>query len=164
MALRTATPGATAAEIVDACAQRHPDDLQGPASVLAVLETLRRDKLLEAVASAVKELVLSSDLAVSLPKIAAEIGSATCVDRTHIFLIDAADGDGRVIQHSLWTAPGSTTPPEFRNTVEPMAKIGLKSWFPRLKRGEIMVGDVKHWSNFAQQLPPLPLRSVRIAA
>ena len=111
MASRTAASGATTAKIVDALAQRQPDDLQGPAGALAVLETLRRDKLLEAVASAAKELLRSSDLAVSLPKVAAEIGSVTGVDRAHIFLIDAADGDGRVIQHSLWTAPGISTPP-----------------------------------------------------
>ncbi len=147
MASRTATPGATATEKVDARAQRRPDNLQGPASALAVLETLRRDKLLEAVASAAKELLRSSDLAVSLPKVAAEIGSATGVDRAHIFLIDEADGDGRVIQHSLWTAPDITTPPEFRNTVEPMAKTGLKSWLPKLKRGEIIVGDANDFES-----------------
>jgi hypothetical protein len=52
MASRTAAPGAATEETDDARAQRRPDDFRGPASALAVLESLRRDKLLEAVASA----------------------------------------------------------------------------------------------------------------
>jgi hypothetical protein len=35
----------------------------------------------------------------SLPKVAEEIGSATGVDRVHIFLVDGVGGDGQILQH-----------------------------------------------------------------
>ena len=143
MVSRTAAPGATAAATTDARAQRRPDNFRGPADALAVLETLRRDGLLEAVASEAKELLRSSDFAVSLPKVAAEIGSATGVDRTHIFLVDGANGDGQILQHHLWTVPGLPTPAEFRNPSLPMAKAGLSSWIPRLERGETITGHIR---------------------
>ena len=143
MASRTGTPGATAAETTDARARRRPDDFRGPADALAVLETLRRDSLLEAVASAAKELLRSSDLAVSLPKVAEQIGHATGVDRAHIFLVDSADGDGQILQHHLWTVPGLPTPAAFRNPSLPMADAGLSSWIPRLERGETITGHTR---------------------
>jgi diguanylate cyclase (GGDEF)-like protein/PAS domain S-box-containing protein len=143
MASRSATPGATAAETIGTRARRRPDDFRGPAGALAVLDIHRRDKLLEALAIAAKELLRSSDLAVSLPKVIEQIGHATGVDRTHIFLVDPAGGDGHILQHNLWTAPGVTTPPEFQNVTEPMADVGLKSWIPRLERGETIVGHVQ---------------------
>lgn len=55
MASRTATPGATAAEIDDARTQRRRDDLHELASALGVCEAFRRDKLLEAVVAAATE-------------------------------------------------------------------------------------------------------------
>ena len=97
MTSRTVSSGATAAPRAGSRARVRPDDLRAPADALAVLETLRRDGLLEAVAMAAKELLRLSDLAVSLPKVAAEIGIATGVDRTHIFLVDSADGDGQIL-------------------------------------------------------------------
>ncbi len=140
MASRTVAPSATAVATTNAQRKQRPDNLREPAGALAVLETLGRDRLLEAVAIAAKELLRPSDLAVSLPKVTELIGRATGVDRTHIFLIDVASGDGRILQHSLWTAPGIPTPPEFQNITEPMANVGLESWIPRLERGEIIVG------------------------
>ena len=143
MASRTAAPGATAVETTGARARRRPDNFQGPAGALAVLETLRLDKLLEAVANTAKELLRSSDLAVSLPKVIEQIGQATAVDRTHIFLIDAAARVGHILQHYVWTVPGIATPLEFRNAKDPMAAVGLESWIARLERGEVISGHVR---------------------
>ena len=70
-------------------------------------------------------------------------GSATGVDRAHIFLIDAANGEGHILQHYVWTAPGLATPPEFQNAKQSMANVGLKSWISRLERGETIVGHVR---------------------
>jgi diguanylate cyclase (GGDEF)-like protein/PAS domain S-box-containing protein len=142
MASRTTIPGATAVKATGTRTRPRPADPQNLAGALAILEAHRRDKLLEAVATAATELLRSSDLGISLPKVAERIGLAPGVDRTHIFLIEADSGDGRVLQHHSWTVPGVAMPPEFQNVTEPMVNVGLKSWIPRLERGEIIVGHV----------------------
>jgi diguanylate cyclase (GGDEF)-like protein/PAS domain S-box-containing protein len=139
MASPTAAPGATVIETTSAPATGSLN----PAGPLAVLGALRRDRLLEAVAIAAKELLRTSDLAVSLPKVIELCGQAIGVDRGHIFLIDAASGPKNVLQHSVWTAPGIATPPEFQNAKEPVANVGLESWIPRLERGETIVAHVR---------------------
>jgi hypothetical protein len=55
---------------------------------LAILALHRRDAILEAVAMSAKELLRSSNLEQSLPKVIARIGQATGVDRVHILAID----------------------------------------------------------------------------
>ena len=109
---------------------------------LAVLNAHRRDRLLEAVAIAARELLNSSDLNVSLPKVTERIGAATGVDRVHIFLVDAARGDGQILQHFVSIVPGLATPPEFQQASEALANVGLKSWIARLERGETITGHV----------------------
>ena len=122
------------------------------AGALAVLDAHSRDKLLEAVAIAARELLNSSDLNVSLPKVAEEIGCAAGVDRAHIFLVDANDGDGRILKHYLWTAPGVPTPAEFQNPSMPMADAGLSSWIPKLERGETITGHTRDFDRSARGL------------
>jgi hypothetical protein len=51
LASRTASPGATAVKTAGTHARSRPADSQTLADALSVLETLRRDKILEAVAS-----------------------------------------------------------------------------------------------------------------
>ena len=75
-------------------------------------------------------------------KSSSKCGQATGVDRGHIFLIDTASGQGNILQHSVWTAPGIATPPEFKHATEPLANVGLKSWISRFERGETIVGHV----------------------
>lgn len=140
MASPTATSGATVIESIGTPAQA--TDSLNPAGPLAVLSALRRDRLLEAVAIAAKELLRTSDLSISLPKVIELCGQATGVDRGHIFLIDTASGQGNILQHSVWTAPGIATPPEFKHATEPLANVGLKSWISRFERGETIVGHV----------------------
>jgi PAS domain S-box-containing protein len=142
MSPRMAAPHASAVDSGRSRRRPRPDDSQNLAAALAVLDAHRRDTLLEAVAIAAKELLRSSDLAVSLPKVIEQIGLATGVDRAHIFLIDAAAGVGHILQHYAWTVPGIATPPEFRNAKDPMAAVGLESWIPRLERGEVITGHV----------------------
>jgi hypothetical protein len=77
-------------EAVPRSARRQPSEAEKFSGALAVLDDFRRDKLLEAVAVTARELLNSSDLNVSLPKVAERIGAATGVDRVHIFLIDDA--------------------------------------------------------------------------
>jgi len=117
---------------------------------LAVLDALRRDKLLETVAVAAKELLRSSDLAASLPKVIEQIGRATGVDRTHVFLVDPAAADGHILQHHMWTIPGMVTPPEFHNIKSPMGEVGQQSWIPKLKRGEAITGHVRDFDPAAR--------------
>jgi hypothetical protein len=57
-------------------------------NALAVLAAYRRDAILEAVAMSAKELLRSSNLEQSLPKVIEQIGQATGVDRVHIIMID----------------------------------------------------------------------------
>ena len=145
MASRTAVPGATAVARTGAPARRRPDDVREPAGALAIFETLRRDSLLEAVASAAKELLRPSDLAAALPKAIERIAQATGVDRAHVFLIDAASGQGDILQHIVWIAPGLATPPEFQHAKASLASVGLRSWISRLERGEAIVGHVREF-------------------
>jgi len=112
---------------------------------LARLDAYRRDKLLEAVALAAKELLRPSDLATSLPKVMERLGQATGVDRAHIFLIDAASGQGNILHHYVWIVPGTPTPPEFQHAKEPLANVGLKTWLARFERGETIVGHVREF-------------------
>ncbi len=119
---------------------------------LAVLDAHRRDKLLEAVAIAARELLRSSDLKVSLPKVAEEIGCATGVDRAHIFLVNGGDRSGHILQHCLWTVEGLPTPAEFRDPGGSMAEAGLRSWIPRLERGETIVGHTRDFDRSARAL------------
>ena len=140
MASPTAASGAIVIESTGALAPA--TDSLNPAGPLAVLGALRRDRLLEAVAIAAKELLRTSDLSISLPKVIELCGQATGVDRGHIFLIDTASGQGNILQHSVWTAPGIATPPEFKHATEPLANVGLKSWISRFERGGTIVGHV----------------------
>jgi len=152
MSPRMATPRTIAVDSGAARRSPQPDDSQNLAAALAVLDAHRRDKLLEAVAIAAKELLRSSDLGISLPKVIEQIGQATGVDRAHIFLIDAAGGDGGILQHHVWTVPGIASPPEFQNAKTPMADVGLKSWIPRLERGETIVGHIRDFDDAARAL------------
>jgi diguanylate cyclase (GGDEF)-like protein/PAS domain S-box-containing protein len=120
-----------------------PDDPRRSSGALAVLETLRRDSLLQAVATAAQELLRPSDLAISLPKAIERIGQAVDIDRAHIFLIDTPGAKGNILQHFVWCAPGLATPPEFQNVEEPQANVGLKSWIAALEAGETIVGHVR---------------------
>ena len=112
---------------------------------LAILAAHRRDAILEAVAMSAKELLRSSNLEQSLPKVIEQIGNATGVDRVHIFKIDpAAPDQGHIVEHHLWSASGISTPPLFKDakgTV--MVSIGLESWLRRLAAGKVVVGHVQ---------------------
>ena len=118
MSPRAAAPGAVAINTAGSRMRLRPGDPTTLAGALAILDAHRRDMLLEGVAIAAKELLRSSDLSVSLPKVIEQIGHATGVDRAHIFLVDAAGGEGKILQHHVWTVPGITTLPEFRNAKE----------------------------------------------
>ncbi len=145
MPSRAATPGANTVDTIRSRARKRPADTQDLAGALALLDARRRDKLLEAVAISAKELLRSTDLAVSLPKVIELFAQATGVDRGHIFLVDAKSGRGDILQHSVWGAPGIATPPEFQNAREPVSNIGMKSWITKLERGETIVGHVRNF-------------------
>ena len=117
-----------------------------------VLDAHRRDPLLQAVAMAAKELLRSTNLSVSLPKVMERIGRGAGVDRAHIFLVDSGNLEGRILQHHVWAMPGLPTPPEFRKAETPMAKIGLAAWLPKLARGEPIVGHVRDFNAEARAL------------
>ena len=112
---------------------------------LAILVAHRRDAILEAVAMSAKELLRSSNLEQSLPKVIERIGEATGVDRVHILEIDPATLDqGNIVQHHLWSAPGILTPPLFKDAKGAvMVRIGLQSWLRRLATGNVVVGHVR---------------------
>ena len=97
MASRTAASGATTAKIVDARAQRRPDDLRGPPARLPFSKRFAATSCWKRWRRRRRNCCARPDSAVSLPKVTEQIGLATGVDRTHILLIDAAGGDGRVI-------------------------------------------------------------------
>jgi diguanylate cyclase (GGDEF)-like protein/PAS domain S-box-containing protein len=112
---------------------------------LAILVAHRRDAILEAVATSAKELLRSANLEQSLPKVIERIGLATGVDRVHILKIDpATPNQGNIVQHHVWSAPGISTPPLFKEaTGAAMVHIGLQSWLRRLATGNVVVGHVR---------------------
>ena len=121
---------------------------------LAALTLHRRDVILEAVAASAKELLRTSDLKKSLPQVTQRLGQATGVDRVHIFEVhaDAASNGGSIAWHFVWSAPGISTPREFVEADGAMTSVGLRSWVPRLARGETIVGHVRNFEACAQPL------------
>jgi diguanylate cyclase (GGDEF)-like protein/PAS domain S-box-containing protein len=121
------------------------EETSKPNSALAVLAAYRRDAILEAVAMSAKELLRSSNLEQSLPKVIEQIGHATGVDRVHILKIDPASPDqGHIVQHHLWSASGISTPPLFKDANgTSMVDVGLASWLRRLAAGKVVVGHVR---------------------
>ena len=152
MATRNAARGAAGPGKTELRAPARADDSRNLNESLAALETHRRDTLLEAVAEAARELLRSSELGVSLQKVIERIGVAAGVDRTHIFKIDNSAGDGRIVQHHLWTLPGVPTPADFQHISRPMAEVGLESWIPRLDRGETIFGHSRDFAPEARAL------------
>ena len=123
-------------------------------NALAVLAAHRRDAILEAVAMSAKELLRSSSLEHSLPKVIERIGISTGVDRVHILKIDpdAPVDEGRICAQYLWTAFGILTSPEFKDAKgATMIEVGLGSWVPRLMQGETITGHVRNFSNSARR-------------
>ena len=113
-------------------------------NALAVLAAHRRDAILESVAMSAKELLRSTNLEQSLPKVIERIGEATGVDRVHILEIDPTTLEqGNIVQHHLWSAPGISTPPLFQDAKGAvMIQVGLESWLRRLAKGKVVVGHV----------------------
>jgi diguanylate cyclase (GGDEF)-like protein/PAS domain S-box-containing protein len=112
---------------------------------LIVLAAHRRDAILEAIAISAKELLRSSDLNASLPKVVERVGRASGADRLHILLKGTTTGTatnerGFVGQHYVWSAPGITSSPDFLAIGRTMADVGLASWVRTLTSGETIVG------------------------
>ena len=110
---------------------------------LVALAAHRRDTILEAIAMSAKELLRSSNLDASLPKVIERVGQAAGVDRLHILLRDGnrrSTGHYVLGQYYTWNAPGVSAPPDYLTIGKSMAEVGLGSWFPRLARGEVIAG------------------------
>lgn len=121
-------------------------DRQRLADSLAMLEAHGHDILLEAIARSAKELLRTSDMTRSIPKVLEHIGHATNVDRVHMLEVDPAgpSDEGRIIGHRLWSAAGISTPAIFNDgRGRTMVEVGLRSWLPRLMRGESVAGHAR---------------------
>ena len=124
------------------------------ANSLVALASQRRDAILEAIATSAKELLRSSDLNVSLPKVIECVGQAAGVDRLHILLRDGEcqSAERYVLgQYYTWNAPGTSSPPDYLTIGKSMAEVGLGSWFRTLAGGEIIVGRVRDLDPSARQ-------------
>jgi hypothetical protein len=148
--MRSSRPAAKAAVIekAQACARLGRLDF---ANALEVLDAQRRDAILEAVAMSAKELLRSSDLRQSLPKVIERIGLAAGVDRVHILEVDpTAIDQGIIADHFVWSAPGICTPADFQNAKNTaMSEVGLKAWQKRLAEGDVVVGHVRDFEETA---------------
>ena len=120
----------------------------------ATVSARRHEAILEAVAMSAKELLRSSDLQQSLPKVIERLGQATGVDRVHIIEIaaDTSPEHSPVVQHYVWSAPGVSSSIDYQEIKEPMAEVGLQSWVPRLIRGETVVGNTRDFEPAARSL------------
>ncbi len=122
--------------------QRSPD----------ALAAHRRDAILEAIADSAKELLRSSDLNASLPKVIERVGQAAGVDRLHILL---SDGPPQSAEHYVlaqsysWSAPGVSLPPDYLKIG--MKEVGFASWFPVLASGEAVAGRTRDFEPSARK-------------
>jgi GAF domain-containing protein len=123
-------------------------DRERLAGSLAILEDHRRDILLEAIARSAEELLRTSDMTRSIPKMLEDIGHAANLDRVHLLSIDPAGAldVGRITGHHWWSAAGISTPAIFNDARErTMVGAGLGSWLPRLMAGEIITGHARNF-------------------
>ena len=105
----------------------------------------RRDVMLEAIAACAQELLRTRDVTSSIAKVLELIGVATDVERAHMLVsqaensLDAPD----IYDHYAWSAPGISPPsePPRRAKGSGLAELGLASWLPRLKQGEVLSGN-----------------------
>lgn len=132
-------------------------------SSLGVLAALRRDVLLEAIADAAKDLLHTTDLHDSLRKVAERLGTATDVDRVHVFQLKGVEGakEGEIAWHCVWSAPDLPIK-DFCNELEgTMVDVGLGPWLPRLRRGELIVSHTRDLEDSARRLfEPVLVKSV----
>jgi diguanylate cyclase (GGDEF)-like protein/PAS domain S-box-containing protein len=123
-------------------------DRERLAGSLAMLEAHQRDILLEAIARSAEELLRTSDMTRSIPKMLEDIGHAANLDRVHLLSIDPAGAIdvGRIIGHNWWSAAGISTPAIFHDARDrTMVEVGLVSWLPRLIAGEIITGHARNF-------------------
>ena len=107
----------------------------------------RRDVMLEAIAACAQELLRTRDVTSSIAKVLELIGVATDVERVHMLVsqaensLDAPD----IYDHYAWSAPGISPPsePPRRAKGSGLAELGLASWLPRLKQGEVLSGNTR---------------------
>jgi diguanylate cyclase (GGDEF)-like protein/PAS domain S-box-containing protein len=120
----------------------------------ATVSARRHEAILETVAMSAKELLRSSDLQQSLPSVMERLGQATGVDRVQIIEIDTdtPSEHSPVVKHYVWGAPGVSSPINYQEIKEPMAEVGLKSWVPRLTRGETVVGNTRDFEPAARTM------------
>jgi diguanylate cyclase (GGDEF)-like protein/PAS domain S-box-containing protein len=119
----------------------------------ATVSARRHEAILETVATSAKELLRTPNLRQSLPKVMERLGRATGVDRLHLIEIDTGTPPEQspVVQHYVWSAPGVSSS-NYEEIKEPMAEVGLKSWVPRLTRGEAVVGNTRDFEPAARAL------------
>ena len=113
-----------------------------------MLEAHQRDILLEAIARSAEELLRTSDMTRSIPKMLEDIGHAANLDRVHLLSVDPAGAIdvGRIIGHNWWSAAGISTPAIFHDARDrTMVEVGLVSWLPRLMAGEIITGHARNF-------------------
>ena len=120
----------------------------------AAVSARRHEAILETVAMSAKELLRSSDLQQSLPKVIERLGQATGVDRVHIIEIetDTSPEHSPVVQRYVWSAPGVSSSIDYQKIKDLMAEAGLESWAPRLTRGETVVGNTRDFEPAARAL------------
>ena len=120
-------------------------DRERLAESLTMLEAHRRDILLEAIARSAKELLRTSDMTRSIPKVLEQIGHAANVDRVHLLSVKPIEV-GRIIAHNRWSAAGISTPAIFNDARgRTMVEVGLVSWLPRLMGGETIAGHARNF-------------------
>ena len=138
-------------------------DRERLAGSLAMLEAHRRDILLEAIARSAKELLRTSDMTRSVPKMLEDIGHAANVDRVHLLSVDPAGpiDEGRIIAHNRWSAAGISTPAIFNDARgRTMVEVGLVSWLPRLMGGETIAGHARNFKEPARKFEQFALFSL----
>jgi diguanylate cyclase (GGDEF)-like protein/PAS domain S-box-containing protein len=106
----------------------------------------RRDMIMEAVAFAAEQFLITTNWKKSIDRVLGQLGRATAVHRVFIYQSDSSHGELRFSQNFEWTAEGTraqSADPQFHNMAVPRAFSG---WVERLQRGEAVQGRLNDLS------------------
>ncbi|HEY9737987.1 MAG TPA: EAL domain-containing protein, partial [Trichocoleus sp.] len=118
-------------------------------------EVLRRDRLLEGVAEASRQLLTASQLEAALPEVLAILGKAAEVDRVYIFEnhLHPITGLRAMSMRYEWTQTGiaaSLHQDHWQNL--PYATCGLERWYQAFSQGQAIQGITRQFPQSEQAL------------
>jgi PAS domain S-box-containing protein len=121
----------------------------------------KRDRILEAIASAAERLLATTDWRAAVPEILARLGEATGASRTYLFA-NGRTGDGALTTTQLfeWCSPRITPQIDNRSMQnQPWVESGLGRWVDIMANGSALQGHIREFPQ--QERPQLEDQDIR---